>query len=132
MTESREPVDKLQQLVLSRLAELGEGGRPMSPRRAAEHARGLVGFQTIYDIARGTHKGKISDRTAEGLAEALQVPVGRVYDAAGAPRPLGRWQPPAYFDRLDADQRRLVESFASALLGAYTRGYEHGLREASQ
>ena len=128
MTEDRGPVDHLQELVLTRLAELGAPGRPMSARQAALRSRGAISHDTMYKIARGDHSGRISDRVAEGLADALDVPVGRVYDAAGQPRPSTRWLWPERFDRLDQPHRRLVEDVASALLEARRRGYEDGLR----
>lgn len=122
----RERVNELQDLVLRRLAELGTPGAPLSVRAAAERARGLVSYEILRQIARGEHSGNITDRTAEGLALALDVPAGAVYRAAQVPRPMTRWQWPARFDRLDPAQRRLVEDVAGAILDAY----EKGLRDA--
>lgn len=119
-------VNELQDLALRRLAEQGSPGQPMSIRRAAERARGLVSYEILRQIVRGEHSGNITDRTAEGIALAFQVPVDQVYAAARVPRPTGRWQWPARYDRLDLAQRRLVEDVASALLDAY----EKGLRDA--
>jgi hypothetical protein len=102
-------VDQLQQLVLTRLAELGEPGTPMSARAAARRSHGRVSYDTLYQIANGKHSGRLTDATAEGIAAALEVPVARVYDAAGAPRPQGRWLPPERFDRLTIEQRRILE-----------------------
>lgn len=120
----------LQQLVLRRLADLGEPGRPISIRAAAERARGLTSHHTLTAIAKGEHSGRISDRTAEGIAAALDVPVARVYDAAGVPRPFGRWQWPEKFDRVRPEDRLVVEDLAAALLRAEERGYERGRRES--
>jgi hypothetical protein len=122
--------NQLQQLVLTRLAELGEPGRPMSLRAAAERARGLTTHHTLTAIANGEHSGRISDRTAEGIAAALDVPVTRVYDAAGAPRPHGRWHWPDKFDRVRPEDRVLIEDLAAALLKAEERGYERARRES--
>lgn len=130
MTESEEPVDQLQQLVLTRLAQLGEPGTPMSARAAARRSHGRVSYDTLYQIANGKHSGRLTDATAEGIAAALEVPVSDVYDAAGAPRPQGRWLLPERFDRLTIEQRRLVEEFCGALLDADARGYERGRRDA--
>lgn len=121
MTE-RGPVNELQDLVLRRLAELGEPGSPMSLRRATERGRGLINYETFRQIARGEHSGRIEDKTAEGLALALDVPRSEVYRMARVPQPLSRWQWPAKFDRLDQAQRRLVEDMANALLEAYEKG----------
>lgn len=130
MSGSEEPVaDQLQHLVLTRLIELGTPGSPMTARKAAERSRGGVSFHTLYAIAKGSHSGKITDRTAQGIADALDVPVDRVYDAAGAPRPQGRWLPPERLDRLTLDQRRLLEDIGYALLSAHAEGYEQGRRD---
>lgn len=130
MTE-REPVaDQLQHLVLTRLAELGTPGKPMSAREAARRANGAVSYDTLYQIANGKHSGRLTDPVAEGIASALDVPVSRVYDAAGAPRPQGRWLLPERFDRLSTEQRRLIEDFCAALLKADADGYERGRRDA--
>ena len=131
MTEGGEPVDQLQHLVLTRLAELGEPGKPMSARAAARRAHGAVSYDTLYQIANGRHTGRLTDPVAEGIAAALDVPVTRVYDAAGAPRPKGRWLLPERFDRLNTEQRRLVEDLCAALLKADADGYERSRRETS-
>jgi hypothetical protein len=123
-------MDQLQHLVLTRLAELGTKGSPMSARKAAERSRGDVSFHTLYAIAKGQHSGRITDRTAQGIAAALDVPVARVYDAAGAPRPQGRWLPPERLDRLTLDQRKLLEDIGYALLDADAKGYERGRLDA--
>lgn len=124
-------MDQLQHLVLTRLAELGERGKPMSARAAAKRSHGAVSYDTIYQIANGKHTGRLTDSVAEGIAAALEVPVARVYDAAGAPRPSGRWLLPERFDRLNTEQRRLVEELCAALLKADAVGYERARRDAS-
>jgi hypothetical protein len=119
-------VNELQDLMLRRLAELGDPGQPLSLRRAAEKTRGLVSYEILRQIARGEHSGNIADRSAEGIALAIGVPVEQVYQAAKVPRPSGRWQWPARFDRLDLSQRRVVEDVAAGFLDSY----EKGLRDA--
>jgi hypothetical protein len=86
----------------------------------------MVSYEILRQILRGEHSGNITDRTAEGLSRALDVPVNQVYMAAQVPAPVGRWSWPQRFDRLDLSQRRLVEDIAGALLDAY----EKGLRDA--
>lgn len=130
MTDSGEPVDQLQHLVLYRLAELGTPGKPMSAREAARRSNGAVSYDTLYTIANGKHSGRLTDPVAEGIAAALDVPVSRVYDAAGAPRPQGRWVPPERLDRLSLEQRRQLEDLGAALLDADAKGYERGRRDA--
>lgn len=125
-----EPLNMLQTLVLRRLAEMGEPGRPMSIRAAADKAQGLTTHHTLTSIANGEHSGRISDRTAEGIAAALEVPVAQVYDAAGVPRPYGRWNWPPKFDRIRPEDRAVIEDMAAALLKAEERGYERGRRES--
>lgn len=123
---SERDVNELQDLMLRRLAELGTPGSPMSIRQATERARGLVSYEILRKITRGEHSGRITDSTAEGIARALDVPVQDVYNAARVPRPLTRWQWPAVFDRLDLEERRLVEDVARGLLNAREKGLRDG------
>lgn len=122
----RGPVNELQDLVLRRLAELGTPGSPMSVRQASLRARGRLTYETLRTIARGEHSGNITDRIAEGVSLALDVPVKDVYTAARIPRPESRWLLPERFDRLDAAQRRIVEDVAAGFL----ESYEKGLKDA--
>lgn len=110
-------MNRLQALVVSRLIELD-----LSARAAADKSRGKVSYSTLRNIARGIHGGKITDRIAEGISAALDVPLSQVYDAAQAPQPMSRWEWPERFERLNLQQRRLVEEVAAALLDAYDRG----------
>jgi hypothetical protein len=119
----QDPVDRLQQLILTRLVELGDKSGPMGAREASRRAGGLVSYETIRNLARGVrHSGRITDRTAEGLARALDVPLERVYAAAGAPPPGARWDWPRRFDRLPPAQRQIVEDVAAAMLEMYDLG----------
>jgi hypothetical protein len=121
----RDASNELQDLVLRRLAELGVPGSPMSIREATRRTRSRVNYETLRKIARGEHSGDIADQTAEGLSLALDIPLQEVYAAARVPRPLGRWEMPARFDRLNLEDRRVVEEMAAALL----RAREQGLRD---
>lgn len=131
MTDSKgQPVaDRLQHLVVTRLIEMGIGGKPMSPRQAALRSRGAVSYDTLYRIVRGQHSGRLSDRVANGIAEGLDLPLADVYEAVGAPRPQARWVPPERLDRLTPYRRKLLEDLASALLEAEQEGYERGFRD---
>lgn len=113
----------LQDLVIQRLYDLGSEGKPMSARTAAARSRGLVSNDTLSRIARGTHTGSITDRTLQGIAHALDVPLTDVYAAAKIPRPQSRWTMPTRLDRLDPAQRQIVEDVAGALLEAYEKGW---------
>lgn len=117
----------LAELVQRRLYELGDRNGPMSLRDAAGRSRGYISYELLRNIGRGAHSGNITDRTAQGLAFALDVPLSRVYDAARVKQPGSRWKWPERFDRLDAMERKLVESLAGALLEAR----EKGRREAN-
>lgn len=125
-----DPVERLQDLILTRLAELGDDSGPMSAREAARKAEGLVSYETLRNLARGVrHTGRITDRVAEGISRALQVPAARVYAAAGIPVPGRRWEWPPRFDRLPIEDRRHVEDIAAALLESYERGRRDVLDE---
>lgn len=110
-------MDQLSALVVSRLLELN-----LSAREAAKRSRGRVSYSTLRNIARGVHGGAITDRVAEGISMALEVPLRLVYEAAKAPQPMSRWEWPSRFDRLMPEERRLIEEMAAALLRAYDRG----------
>jgi hypothetical protein len=98
----------------------------LSIRGASERSRDGLSYETMRNIARGRHSGRISDRRAQGLATALDVPLSRIYEAARVPRPMSTWKWPKRFDRLLPAQRRQVEEFAAALLDAYDRGVRDG------
>lgn len=116
------PPERLQALILRRLRELGTEGSPMSALEAVGRAGDPVSYETVRHLARGKGRGKITDRTAEGLAKVLEVPIAEVYAAAGIPTPGQRWTPPSRFDRLTDYQRSLLEGMAAALLEAYDKG----------
>jgi hypothetical protein len=113
MTDPLPPQETLQDLVLRRLAELGTPEGPLSLRDAADKSRGKISYETLRLIARGRHQGAINDRTAEGLAEAVDVPLALVYRTAGVP---------TRFDRLPGAQRKLVEDVAAGMLEMYDKG----------
>lgn len=118
----------LQHLVQTRLAELGTGGKAMSGREAARRSKGMVSYETVRAIAGGKHSGRVEPQTAEGLAVALEVPVARIYEAAGIPKPQGRWVLPDRFDRMPLEQRRAFEDMMAMVLNAYEDGYQQGRR----
>lgn len=75
-------VNPLAALVLQRLMELGEPGRPLGLHEASLRSGGMVSTETIRAIARGEHAGPISDQVLVGLAEGLDIPIGTILDAA--------------------------------------------------
>lgn len=110
-------------MILTRLQQLGDKDGPMTAREAARRAEGLVSYETLRNLARGVrHTGRISDRVAQGISLALQVPLAKVYEAAGAQQPGERWEWPERFDRLDPAQRQIVEEVAAGFLEAYEKG----------
>lgn len=120
---SSDPVERLQDLILTRLQQLGDKDGPLSAREAARRAEGLVSYETLRNLARGVrHTGRITPRVAEGISRALQVPVERVYRAAGVPQPGEGWDWPERFNQLNRAQRQVVEDVASALLEAMEKG----------
>jgi len=129
-----EPVDHLQQLILTRLRELGDERGPMSAREAARRAEGYMSLETFRLLVRGKggrHRGRISDRVAEGLSIALQVPVSRIYEAAASPPPGTRWELPERFDRIPPAQRELLEDLMAALLNSYDAGFRDAARRGA-
>lgn len=112
----------LRELVVSRLIELDT-----TAKAAARSANGAVSYETLRNIIRGVHGGRLSDTTAHGIAKAIQVPVARVYEAAGLPTPSGPWEWPKKFERLDPGERRLVEDVAAGLLGAREKGRQESV-----
>lgn len=115
----------LQELVATRLHQLGDDSGPMSLERAAGRSRGKLSTESLRRMVRGEHGGRLRDKTAEGLALALDVPVSEVYRVAGVPRPGKRWTLPEKFDRLTPEERKVVESVAAAILSAHDRGVRH-------
>lgn len=128
MTESEPSMDPLRWLVITRLQELGTKDHPMSPRAAAERANGAISHSTLYNIAQGRHTGRITDKVARGLAAALDMPIERVYEAAGASQPQTRWTLPEKFDRVALEHRGMFEDLVAAFLEAERRGFERGRR----
>lgn len=118
----RPPLSRLQELILTRLAALGEAGRPMSHREAARRSAGAFSNETLSAILRGEHGGGITDRIAYGLAQSLEVDVSEIYEAANVPMPETRWRWPERFDRLPSAYRRRVEDIAAGFLEAYDKG----------
>ncbi len=106
-------VRDLQHLVLDRLATLD-----ISQREAARRSNGMITYTTIGMIASGRHSGHISERTAQGLALALDIPESKVRDAAHMTRrtPQTEFRLPRKANRLSPRSRRAVLSMIDALL----------------
>ncbi|RBY79587.1 hypothetical protein DQ238_10380 [Geodermatophilus sp. TF02-6] len=72
--------EDLQRLVQRRLLELG-----VSAEQASRRASWAVAPETIARIAHGRHPRLVSERLAQALARALDVPENRVRRAVGLP-----------------------------------------------
>lgn len=104
----------LASLVTERRAELG-----ISLREAADRSGGLVSKSQIAAIERG-ETTTVTDKTVRGLALALDVPVPRVWAAAGVrPSRLRPFEVPERANRLNARERRLVLTLIDTLLAAH-------------
>lgn len=103
----------LQRLVKTRLKQLG-----LSYREAAKRSDGMASHATFYQLATGQHSGRVSDRTINGLALALELSAREVREAAG----LGDQEEPPEFrlpkraGRLTQRQRRVILAMVDALL----------------
>lgn len=121
--------ETLQELALRRLQELGDDSGPMSAHQAVQRAQGKMSYELLRRILRGLHGGNINDRVAEGLSLALQVPLARVYEAAGQLTPGEPWAWPERFARLPAPQRKIVEDMVGAMLELYDQGRRDATRD---
>lgn len=107
-----EQPDPLRALLQARLDELGIS------RREAGRRTEKVGYETISRILRGATRGdQLTDRTIEGLSEALQIPVRLVYEAAGRDQPVP-WFWPDRFRGCTMRQRQIVEEVAAGFCEA--------------
>lgn len=123
MSEMRRPgVEGLADLVTSRMIELGGKDGALSLRNVVERSGERFSPETLRRITRGEHQGNLTDRVAEGLAISLNLPLKKIYEAAGLPQPARRWDWPARFDRLSTGERQIVEDVARGFLAAYERG----------
>src|SRR3954454_3732809 len=111
-------VSDLQQLVESRLRELGNARGPLSTRQAAARAGGKVSYETLRLIRTGRHSGSISQDVAEGLALALDVPWAGVLAVAGRRIPQGPFVLPKRAEALTKSERGVVLSVVDAILDA--------------
>lgn len=102
----------LAELVAERREQLG-----MSLRGAAEASGGLVSKTHLAAIETGETTA-VSDRMLRGIALALELPLGRVREAAGVRPALRPFSCPERADRLNARERRLVISLIDTLLAA--------------
>jgi hypothetical protein len=128
MSQSEPGPSSLAEAVTSQMLKLGGADGPLSLRNVVARSRGRLSTENLRRIARGEHQGNFSDRVAEGLSIALEIPLAEVYRLAGLPQPKTRWVWDAKYDRLTLAQRAIVEDVASGFLMAY----EQGRRDAAK
>ncbi|HET8615478.1 MAG TPA: hypothetical protein VFL94_08135 [Actinomycetales bacterium] len=116
----------LQELVDRRLSELGGSRGPMSTRQAAARSDGKVSYETLRLIKIGQHSGSISQEVAEGIAQALEVPVTDVLKLAGRRIPQGPFVLPRRAETLTKSERAVVLSVVDAILDAAAQEREDG------
>lgn len=125
---SKQGPTSLAELVTAQMHKLGGPSGPLSLRNVVDRSRGRLGVENLRRIARGEHQGNFSDKVAEGLSIALEIPLAEVYRVAGLPQPKSRWDWPSKYDRLSLAQRAIVEDVA----GGFLMAYEEGRRDAAK
>ena len=103
----------MQELVANRLAELD-----LSLRRAADKSGGLVSHAALNGIVLGKHGGRYEERTLQGIALALDVPLSKVQKTAelDAGPSVTEFRLPKKAGRLTPKQRQAVLKMVDALL----------------
>jgi hypothetical protein len=122
----------LQELVDRRLTELGGTRGAMSTRQAAARSGGKVSYETLRLIKIGQHSGSISQEVAEGIAEALEVPVTDVLRLAGRRIPQGPFVLPRRAETLTKSERSVVLSVVDAILDAAAQEREQDADQPPQ
>lgn len=112
----------LAELIAGQMHALGDKDGPLSLRNVVARSGDRLSVETVRRIIRGEHGGNLSDKVAEGLSIALELPLKKVYETAGLPQPSRRWEWPPKFDRLSMAERQVVEDVARGFLHAYERG----------
>lgn len=92
----------------------------ISARQAAEKADALgihLPYGSIAAYWAGRHPQHPSEKTLEGLAEVLSIPLRRLRRAAGAAEgETSPWQPPPEANRLTQRQRRALEALIKSIV----------------
>jgi hypothetical protein len=104
--------ESLAELIRRRLSELER-----SARAAAAQSHGLVSHFTLSRHANGETR-KLTHRTAQGIALAIDVPLDEVMAAAGLPMTPGPFQLPARADLLTSKERQAIIAVMDALLAS--------------
>lgn len=114
-----DPTTSLRTLIQARIDELG-----ISMRQAARRSD-KVSYELLAMIVRGEGSARNRPKTLEGIAEALGVPLAKVYEAAGTAMPEP-WEWPERFNVLTTRQRRIVESVAAGYAEANEAARRNG------
>lgn len=96
----------------------GYGGRQIG--RVAESAGFTLAYTTFDKILKGTYSSRPQAKTLEALAFLADVPLSRVYAAAGEPYTSDKFadELPPDIDQLTSDQRNSLITVARAFLKA--------------
>jgi transcriptional regulator with XRE-family HTH domain len=106
-------------VTVSELSDL-LNGTGISARQAAEKADKMgihLPYGSIASYWSGRHPQHPSEKTLEGLAEVLNIPLRRLRRAAGAAAGEATpWQPPPEANRLTQRQRRALEVLIKSIV----------------
>lgn len=101
---------------LSELLQEENRLRPMSLRARAERIEGRLSFATLGDYQRGSHAENPDEATLQGLADAYDIPLAKLQEAAAVPVGAGPWQPPAEVARLSRRQQQALTNLIMAMV----------------
>jgi hypothetical protein len=107
-------------LLNRRRVELGGESGPLSYRELGRRTERL-GFsdlrQTLTEIGRGIHSGRLEDKTVDALARVLEVSRAEVLRAMHETRPeRSPWEPPDEAELLNLRQRRVLEELIRTMV----------------
>ena len=120
MTTLEEPLTTLRELIANRRSELDLSFRAAAEKSAVGTGparRLLVSHSTLARLEAGGGQGtKINDDTLQGVALALDLPLSKVREAAGAPAPHEEFRLPKKASQLTDAERKAILSMVDALL----------------
>lgn len=110
----------LKLLVANRRAELDLSLRAAADKTIDRTGRPLISHATISEIERGAHTTNYADRTLQGLALALDLPLSKIREAAGVPveRPT-EFRLPKKANQLTPAEQKAILQMVDALLSLH-------------
>ncbi|MFW6598161.1 hypothetical protein ACOCHS_06485 [Propionibacteriaceae bacterium Y2011] len=100
---------------LSELLKRANDQRRMSVRARADKIEGRLHFATLADYQRGNHPEHPDEQTLQALADAYDLPLTAVHQAAGVQVGAGEWVPPPEVSRLDPRQQAAITELIIAI-----------------